>query len=218
MVSVPRSAFIALVAVLGLALVAAGADGRAPRSCAKPKPQFRDGSIRIQTTMGRLGNQQWYICSATLRRPRIFYDGSEGVATTEAHFRRFGNRVAYWWIWDTGGGGGWELGWVHARTARARDTAVDFDDALDSEGIAAAAVATNGAMAYLECVDTGSGTSAQRVGYAPPGARGRLGRPRTLVDVPAGNIDPRSLTTTRSVVSWTTTSGEPGSARIPSAR
>lgn len=208
----PRTG-LALLAILALALAAMTADAAAPRTCTKPKPKFRDGSIRIQTKIGSLGNQQWFICSATIRRPKLWNDQGQYIQDTDARFRRFGNRVAYSWVWDDGEGAGWEIGWVHVRTARTVLTDVDFDDVRDSAGIETAAVASNGAMAYLEDVDT-VGASPQRIGYAPFTAKRDLGKPRVIVEKP-GEVDPKSLRVTRTVVSWITKSGEPRSVPVP---
>jgi hypothetical protein len=212
----PRTG-LALLAVLALTLAVTTAEARAPRTCTKPKPKFRDGSIRIQTTIGSLGNQQWFICSSTIRRPKLWNDQGQYIQDTAASFRRFGNRVAYSWIWDDGAGAGWEIGWVDVRTARAELTDVDFDDVADSAGVDAVAVASNGAMAYLEDVEGPAGTSPQRIGYAPLTAKRGLGTPRVIVEKP-GEVDPKSLKITRTVVSWTTKSGEPRSVPVPAAR
>jgi len=208
---------IALLFVLaGMAIAPSPAE--AHLTC-HSRARFHDGGVKILTRYGKADNQQWFLCSARFRRPRLFLDEGASVIDFEPHFKRFGDRIGYAWLWSSNPNGGWEMGWVDVRTAFSPALSVSFEDVKDSLGIKGFAVGARGDMAYLEGVGSNAKhpRGAERIGYVPVRGRG-LGDPHTLVRFGSPRVRPGSLSLSSMRIAWTTKSGAPGSARIPGAR
>jgi hypothetical protein len=207
---------IALVFVLaGMAIAASPAQARL--TC-HSHARFRDGSVKVLTRYGKADDQQWFLCTARFRRPKLFLDEGASTVDLEPHFRRFGNRIGYAWLWSSNPNGGWEMGWVDVRTAFSPAVSVSFNNVKDSLGIKGFAVGARGDMAYLEGVGSNARhpRGAERIGYVPVRGKG-LGNPRTLVRFPAPQIRPGSLALSPTRVTWTEKSGAPGSTQLPGA-
>ena len=200
----------------GMAIAASPAQARL--TC-HSHARFHDGSVKVLTRYGKADDQQWFLCSARFRRPKLFLDEGASVIDFEPHFKRFGNRVGYAWLWSSNPNGGWEMGWVDVRTAFSPAVSVSFEDVRDSLGIKGLAVGPRGDMAYLE----GGGSNAkhprgtERIGYVPVLGKG-LGNPRTLVHFRSPRVRPGSLSLSTMRIAWTAKSGAPGSTRIPGVR
>jgi len=194
---------LALLLVTTVAAMPAGAAARTP-TCRSGKDRFRDGPIRIFRTGSAVKGTRvrWWICSAQLRRPTLFVRENEYIGDSRAHFRRQGARVAYWWQWDDGAGGGWTIGWVDSRTGRGRSVFYDYDDV--SGDVHGAAIGADGSLAYLVVEEPYQAEPVQRVYLAVRKRRG-LGRPRLVATVPGRDIDPASLTVEGREVRWTST-------------
>jgi hypothetical protein len=210
----------ALVAIAVAALFAPTAHAANPKTCKSPKPVYRDGAVRIWKGVGRFHNQVWWICSSSIRKPRLFNNqGPFFVEDTGWTFRRFGLRVGYSWDWDNGEDGGWEIGWVGTRTGRLHAVVISVDDRNDTQGIQGVAVAHDGSMAFVEGVDIsqpGETTArfAQRIGVSMMGAKD-LRQPRNVTRVDENNVDPKTLQFDGQTISWMTKDGQPGSAQLP---
>jgi hypothetical protein len=210
---------VALVSLVLSALIAPAASAAAPKTCKSPKPVFRDGQVRIWKGVGRYHEQRWWICSRSIRKPKLWNDqGPFFVEDTEWTFRRFGSRIGYSWTWDNGEDSGWEIGWVGTHTGRLHAFVVSVDDRNDTQGIQGVAVAPDGSVAFLELVDvTAPGstesTAAQRIAVCRLG-RKDLGKPRNVARIDENNVDPKTLTFDGEMVTWLTTDGQPGAVQL----
>ena len=210
----------ALLSIAVGALLAPAAHAAAPKTCSSPKPVYRDGAIRIWKSFGRYHNQRWWICSGTIRKPRLFNDqGPFYVEDSDWTFRRFGLRVGYGWTWDNGEDAGWEIGWVGTRTGRLHAFVISVDDRNDTEGIQGVAIAPDGSMAFVELFDVITpgqrDRRAQRIGVSRIGPKGGLRMPKNVTRIDENNVDPATLQFDGQTISWMTTDGQPGSAQLP---
>jgi hypothetical protein len=204
-----------LFVVAVMAIVASPAQARL--TC-RSHARFHDGSIKVLTRYGKADDQQWFLCSASFSRPKLFLDEGASTIDLEPHFKRFGNRVGYAWLWSSNPNGGWEMGWVDVRTAFSPAVSVSFNNVKDSLGIKGFAVGARGDMAYLEGVGSNAKhpRGAERIGYVPVRGKG-LGNPRTVVRFRAPRVRPGSLLLSPTAITWTTRSGAPGSTKVPGA-
>jgi hypothetical protein len=166
-----------------------------PVDCHSGQTRFHAGRTRIfRTQVGR-----WYVCSAQVRRPRLFAGENGGRIDSLRAFRRFGERVAFAWHETTSDEGGWLAAWIDPRTAAVRYTGV-------AGTLQAVAADADGAIAFVAL----DGPE-QQIGNARNGVHG-LGSARVLTS--ATDVVPGSLALANGIVTWTTTSGMPGSAPI----
>jgi len=207
---------LALVAVAA-AFVLIPSSASARLSC-HSHARFHDGSIKVLTRYGKADDQQWFLCSKRFSHPKLFLDEGASTIDLEPHFKRFGNRIGYAWLWSNGPNGGWEMGWVDVRTAFSPAVSVSFNDVKDSLGIKGFAVGGRGDMAYLEGVGSNARhpRGAERIGYVPVRGKG-LGNPRTLMRFRSPQVRPGSLALSRTEITWTEKSGAPGSTKVPGA-
>ncbi len=193
-----------VIALAVLAVIPARAD--AHMSCNAGKTLFHEGKTRIFQSRD---TTSWYVCSAWLRRPRLFAEGNEGSLDSTYAFRRTGRRVAFVWGWVGGDNLGWGASWVDVSTGRSKyveiNPKVDVPSG-DGESVVAAA---DGSVAFVETVENGGGRVI--IGYAPFAA-GRFGPPRVVVD--DADAVPASLTLNGTTIGWRTTGGESRSVPI----
>lgn len=163
--------------------------------------------FRIEGTVAGEQAFRYYVCSAHIRRPKVFNETSPGLDETLSTFRRSGRRVAF--VQTLIGGESYDqvLGWVDLRTGRRRLTGLSRDD--DGPTVLAVVADARGGIAYLqERFDDG----AQRVGYARVLPDGELGAPRARALVRGSAVVPRSLAVCGTVITWRTRSGAVGAA------
>jgi hypothetical protein len=166
-----------------------------PVDCHSGQTRFHAGRTRIfRTHVGR-----WYLCSAQVRRPRLFAGENGGRKDSLHAFRGFGERVAFEWHETTSDEGGWLAAWIDPGTAEVRYTGV-------SGTLEAVAVDAGGAIAFVA-----HDREWQQIGYARNGVHA-LGSARVLASVM--DIVPGSLALADGMVTWTTKSGQPGSVPI----
>ena len=190
------------LAVAALALLPARAD--AHMSCSAGKTLFHEGKTRVFQSRDRTS---WYVCSAWLRRPRLFAEGNEGALDATYAFRRTGRRVAFVWNWVGGDDLGWGASWVDVSSGRSKYVEVNpVFDLPDGEGETVVAGA-DGSVAFVEKVDGGG----LAIGYAPFAA-GRFGSPRVLVS--DADVVPASLSLRGTTIVWQTTAGAHMSAQV----
>jgi hypothetical protein len=210
-----RATIAVLLAVAAAVLAAAPADAafERPRSCRSGEGIFREGPVRLFRTEGTIAGEQafrFYVCSARIRRPRLFNETSPGLDETISTLRRSGRRVAF--VSTLIGGESFDqvLGWVDLNTGRSRLTGIRDED----EGATVLAVVPDarGGIAYLqEAFDDG----AQRIGYARVFRNGQLGVPRPRALVADSPVVPRSLAVSGTTITWMTESGTAGSVSTP---
>jgi hypothetical protein len=207
-----RALLAAVAIVASLAFLAAPAAAKKPRTCSSPGAVFTDGAVRIWTRVGPLDNQQWWICSAQLRKPRLWNDQGQYIEDSEWQFHRFGDRIGYTWTWDDGAGADWEIGWVDVRNAGNKAYFIDYDDRSDSAGVETIAVAPNGDVAFLEQLGAErTGDQMEMIGVAKAGRKG-LAEQLPLAVVPDWTIDPKSFEFDGTSASWRTKDGQAGSS------
>jgi hypothetical protein len=190
-----------VLALAVLAVIPARADAHV--SCNAGKTLFREGKTRVFQSRDRTS---WYVCSAWLRRPRLFAEGNDGSLDATYSFRRTGRRVAFVWSWVGGDDLGWGASWVDISTGRSKYVEINPTDAVpygEGETVVAGA---DGSVAFVETVEGGGFA----IGYAPFAA-GRFGPPRVLVE--NADIVPASLAIAGGTVTWRTT-GESRSVPI----
>jgi hypothetical protein len=218
-----RRTLLFAAAVLVAAFVAAPASGaaRAPKrlSCHSGVTVFHEGGARLfWAPRGRRGQQHpvWYACSSTLRRPHAFIRGGLTTDDVVAHFRAAGSRVGFVWESLKPNGFGVDqkvvVGWVDLATGASRQTVVGAPGGPGSPNfgdVKGVAVGDDGAMALVVKADDDS----EVIGFAPMLAN-RLGDPRALFTVSAGDVLPRSLTLANGAITWTTRSGAPGTVSV----
>lgn len=208
-----RTATIVLLAAAagpGLAAPPAEAGFDRPRTCRSGEGIFREGPVRLFRIEGTVaGEQAWryYVCSARIRRPKLFNETSPGTDETLSTFRRSGRRVAF--VTTLLGGESFEqvLGWVDLHTGRRRSTAIGSED--EGPTVLAVVADARGGIAYLQDrFDDG----AQRIGYARVRRDGQLGVPRPRALVHGSRVVRRSLAVSGATITWTTRSGATGAA------
>lgn len=174
--------------------------------CSSGTTLFKEGRTRIFLSRDK---HLAYVCSAWLKRPRVFANGlNAGGAEKLFAFRRFGRHVGFAISWSFGDNVGWDAGWVDRQTGASRITRATPDTGIPTGDGQAVAVRVDGAIAFLERTPEG-----QVVGFIRNGARTLL-NPRALVTVPAGDIVPESLRVIEDNVTWTTTAGVAGSVGV----
>jgi len=196
---------LALVAAL---LIPAGrADAKV--KCDSGKTVFTHGRTRVFTMYHRT---YWYVCSATLRKPRWFAYGNDGSLDDYYGWKLFGHRLAFEHDWVGGDDLGWTAGWVDLHTGKSPEASMhDFDIPFNDHG-QAIAVAPDGSVAALQQEET-TVDPGQVIVYAQFG-KAKFHRTRLLKTIDAGDVDPKSLAIANGFVVWTTTSGVAGSVPI----
>jgi hypothetical protein len=175
-------------------------------SCNAGKTLFHEGKTRVFQSRD---TTSWYVCSAWLRRPRLFAQGNDGSLDATYAFRRTGRRVAFVWSWVGGDDLGWGASWVDVSTGRSKYIEINpTDDVPYGEGESVVAGA-DGSVAFVETVENAGGRLV--IGYAPFAA-GRFGPPRVVVD--NADVVPASLTFDGTTIGWRTTAGAQTSARV----
>ena len=190
-----------LLALAVLAVIPARADAHV--SCNAGKTLFHEGKTRVFQSRDKTS---WYVCSAWLRRPRLFAQGNDGSLDSTYSFRRTGRRVAFVWSWVGGDDLGWGASWVDVSTGRSKYIEVNPSEFPFGEGEAVAA-GSDGSVAFVEKVETGG----LAIGYAPFAA-GRFGDPQLVVS--DADIVPESLSLSGDTIGWRTTAGAQMSARV----
>ncbi len=191
-----------VLALAVLAVIPARAD--AHMSCNAGKTLFHEGKTRVFQSRDRTS---WYVCSAWLRRPRLFAEGNEGSLDSTYSFRRTGRRVAFVWGWVGGDDLGWGASWVDVSTGRSNYVEINPSGDVpygDGETVFAG---PDGSVAFVEKVEGGG----FEIGYAPYAA-GRFGPPRVVVA--EADVVPASLTLSGTAIGWRTTAGAQMSARV----
>jgi hypothetical protein len=163
--------------------------------CGSGVTLFEEGPTRIfLSDSGRAV----YVCSARLQEPQAFADGGDELFA----FRQAGRRVGF-------ASRTVDAGWVDTTTAEVRTVHAGSAVQTDRQAVA---VGADGSVAFLERSFEG-----QTIGYARNGPA-RLGRPRVLATVPAGDVVPESLAVMSGTVFWRTTSGVLAAAAVRRAR
>jgi hypothetical protein len=200
---------LAVLARLALAvalLAALPASADAHMSCNAGKTLFREGKTRIFQSRDRTS---WYVCSAWLRRPRLFAEGNEGSLDSTYAFRRSGRRVAFVWGWVGGDDLGWGATWVDVSTGRQKYVEVNPTVGVPFGDGEAVVAGEDGSVAFVETVENSGGKLI--IGYAPFAA-GRFGAPRVVV--PDADVVPASLSLSGDTIAWRTNAGAQMSARV----
>jgi hypothetical protein len=180
---------------------------------------FHQGNTRLfWAGRGHPGHKHpvWYACSSALRRPHAFVAGHLTTDDLVSHFRSAGTRVGFVWESLKANGFGVDqkivIGWVDVASGATHQAVVGQpgDPTSPNFGdVKGVAVGDDGAMALVVKASDDS----EVIGYAPA-LGGRLGDPRALFTVPAGDVIPRSLTLASGAISWSTRSGVPGSVNV----
>jgi hypothetical protein len=214
-----RTAILAgLVAALLLVPASAGARGPLHLTCRSGHTVFHRGETRLFWTMRGHASAKhpvWYACSSTLHHPRSFVSGSRGSYDIVDHFRAFGARVGFVWKRFTGVQYGMDInesaGWVDVSSGAEQDTvlASTESDGVGLGDLMGVAVADDGAVAGI----VKPADNSEVIAYAPNLADG-LGDARPLFTVDAGDVIPASLQVSGETVSWTSSSGGPGTAPV----
>jgi hypothetical protein len=196
-----------LILALALVLLAPGrADAKV--ACNSGKTLYQHGRTRVFTMYQRT---EFYACSAVLRRPRLFAYGNDGSLDDLYGWKPFGHRLAF--IRELVGGDnlGWSAGWVDLRTGASAEATIQPDHGIPfAETGQAVVVAPDGSVAILQHVEN---STAQVIAYARFG-KYKFHAVQLLATVDAGDVDTKSLAITAANVTWTTTSGLPGSVPI----
>jgi hypothetical protein len=192
---------------------------------------FHHGAIRAFVITSNVGHsvqegskvKTFYVCSRTLRRPRVFDQSAPFTFEGLYEYKLFGERLGF--IWASSGvqsGSGEGVGWVNLRTGRAKQGAINESEGLSEEeeeepGLPRVpvddvnyAIATDGTVAVLgEGIEPAEWEVAELA--VKPHA---LGLPRRLLRIkaPAEGLAVASLAITATSVTWTTKSGLPGMA------
>jgi hypothetical protein len=197
--------FLPLALTLVL-LVPGRADAKV--TCDSGKTVYKHARTRIFALYHRT---EFYACSAVLRRPRLFAYGNDGTLDDLYHWQRFGHRLAYIREWVGGDALGWDAGWVDRHTGAAAEATIQPDTGIPfAKTGQAVVVAPDGSVAVLEHVEN---SKAQVIAYAAFGKR-KFHAARLLATLDAGDVVAKSLAIGGGSVTWTTTSGVPGSAPI----
>jgi hypothetical protein len=180
---------------------------------------FHQGSARLfWAGRGQTGRKHpvWYACSSTLHRPHAFIRGHLTTDDVVSRFRAAGTRVGFVWESLKPNGFGVNqkivIGWVDTVSGATHEAVVGQpgDPGSPNFGdVKSVAVGDDGAMALVVKASDDS----EVIGYAPALAD-RLGDPRALFTVQAGDVIPRSLALTGGAIMWSTASGVPGSVNV----
>jgi hypothetical protein len=198
-----RSLGLALALV---ALLAARAEARP--ACDSGKTVYAHARTRV---FARYKRTEFYVCSAVLRRPRLFAYGNDGTLDDLYGWKRYGHRLAFIREWVGGDDLGWTAGWVDLHTGASAEARIQPETDIPFAATGqAVVVAPDGSVAILEHVE---GSPAQVIGYAQFGKR-RFHTVRLLATVDAGDVAPKSLAIVGGSVTWTTASGASGSVPI----
>jgi hypothetical protein len=202
--SVPRFLVLAVALVL---LLPGRADAKV--TCASGKTVYTHARTRVFTLYQRT---EFYVCSAVLRRPRLFAYGNDGSLDDLYDWKPYGHRLSFIREWVGGDALGWTAGWVDLHTGKSVEARIQPETDLPfAQTGQAVVVARDGSVATLEHVEAPS--TAQVIGYAQFGKR-RFHRVRLLATVDAGDVVAKSLAIAGGAVTWTTASGVPGSVAI----
>jgi hypothetical protein len=200
---VPRFLLLALALML---LVPSRADANV--TCNSGKTLYKHARTRVFTMYQRT---EFYACSAVLRRPRLFAYGNDGSLDDLYNWKPYGHRLSFIREWVGGDDLGWTAGWVDLRTGASAEASIQPDhDIPFAETGQAVVVAPDGSVAILEHVEN---STAQVIAYAQFGKH-KFHEAHLLATVDAGDVDAKSLAVTAGSVTWTTTSGGPGSVPI----
>jgi len=180
---------------------------------------FHQGNTRLfWAGRGHPGHKHpvWYACSSALRRPHAFVAGHLTTDDLVSHFRAAGTRVGFVWESLKANGFGVDqkivIGWVDVASGATHQAVVGQpgDPTSPNFGdVKGVAVGDDGAMALVVKASDDS----EVIGYAPA-LTDRLGDPRALFTVQAGDVIPRSLTLAGGAISWMSKSGVPGSVSV----
>src|ERR1700710_2811108 len=101
-----------LLLTLALVLLVAGrADAKA--TCSSGHTIYKHARTRIFTLYQQT---EFYVCSATLRRPRLFAYGNDGSIDGLYMWKLYGHRLSFIRAWVGGDDLGWTAGWVDLHT------------------------------------------------------------------------------------------------------
>jgi hypothetical protein len=200
---VPRFLILAVALVL---LVPSRADAKV--TCSSGKTLYTHARTRVFTLYQRT---EFYACSAAMRRPRLFAYGNDGSLDDLYGWKPYGHRLSFIREWVGGDNLGWAAGWVDLRTGLSAEVSIQPDHGIPFAVTGqAVVVAPDGSVAILQQVEN---SPAQVIAYARFGKR-KFHEPHLLATVDAGDVDAKSLAITAGSVTWTTTSGVPGSVPI----
>jgi hypothetical protein len=187
-------------------LVPARADAKV--TCDSGKTVYKHARTRVFTMYRRT---EFYVCSAVLRRPRWFADANDGGIDDLYGWKTYGQRLSFIREWVGGDSLGWTAGWVDLHTGASAEASIQPDhDIPFAETGQAVVVAPDGSVAILEHVEN---SPAQVIAYAQFGTR-KFQEAHLLATVDAGDVVATSLAIAGGSVTWTTTSGAPGSVPI----
>jgi len=197
--------FLPLALALVL-LVPGRADAKV--TCDSGKTVYKHARTRVFTMYHRT---EFYVCSAVLRRPRLFAYGNDGTLDDLYNWKTFGHRLAFIREWVGGDALGWDAGWVDLHTGAFAEATIQPDtDIPFAETGQAVVVAPDGSVAILEHVEN---STAQVIAYAQFSKR-KFHEAHLLASVDAGDVVAGSLAIAGGSVTWTTTSGVRGSVPI----
>jgi hypothetical protein len=200
---VPRFLVLALALVL---LLPGRADANV--TCNSGKTVYKHARTRVFTMYQRT---EFYVCSAVMRRPRLFAYGNDGTLDDLYNWKLYGHRLSFIREWVGGDSLGWTAGWVDLHTGASAEASIQPDHGIPfAETGQAVVVAPDGSVAILEHVEN---STAQVIAYAQFGKR-TFHEAHLLATVDAGDVVPNSLAITGRSVTWATTSGAPGSVPI----
>src|SRR3954454_7380377 len=178
-------------------------------TCDSGKTVYKHARTRI---FSRYQQTEFYVCSAVIRRPRLFAYGNDGTIDGLYKWKAYGHRLSFIREWVGGDDLGWTAGWVDLHTGASAEARIqpETDIPFPQTG-QAVVVAPDASVAILEHEEAPS--TAQVIGYAHFGKR-RFHKVRLLATVDAGDVVAKSLAIAGGSVTWTTTSGVAGSVPI----
>jgi hypothetical protein len=178
-------------------------------TCDSGKTVYQHARTRVFTLYQRT---EFYVCSAAMRRPRLFAYGNDGSLDDLYNWKPYGHRLSFIREWVGGDALGWTAGWVDLHTGESAEASIQPDhDIPFAETGQEVVVAPDGSVAILEHVEAPS--TAQVIAYAQFGKR-KFHEAHLLATVDAGDVVAKSLAIASGSVTWTTTSGVPGSVPI----
>jgi hypothetical protein len=197
------------LALLFLLLVPGGASASGP-TCKSGHTIWSHGQARLFSTVSTYSRgslHRLYLCSRTVRRPRLFEDDYD-IDATFGHWRASGRYVAYAVSWEDGVEAGWSAGWVDIATGESRGQGITPDTPVDRGEPLAVAVDGDGSIAFLEA----AGQHKSVIGWVPNGVY-KMHSARVLTTLDDAVV-PSSLTFVDGGVAWKTEAGVPGGARV----